>query len=337
MKNNNLKSYRRTLMMFVLLLGAFLTLLTETLINNALPSIMKAFDISQATAQWLSTAYLLVAGLMVPISAWVFKRYSVRSTVLVMLSIFLLGSIIGYVANDFWWLVVARIVQAVAAGSLMPLVQNVTLLLYPAEKRGAALGMTGIVVSFGPALGPTLSGWIVDNAGWRDLFGILIPLTVALVIASFFFVKDVTQTSQTQLDARSLIYSTLGFGTLLYGLSDIGNAGKITVTTLLALLVGVVIVAMFVYRQLHTDNPLIELRVFSSHRFSLTTILSSISNIALLSVELVMPLYLQNVRGDSALISGLIMLPGALLMGVLSPITGRLYDRFGIYHLSLVG
>ncbi|WP_010621855.1 MDR family MFS transporter [Paucilactobacillus suebicus] len=331
------RKYNRTLMVIVMLLGSFLSLLTETFLNNALPSIMKSFSISESTVQWLSTGYLMVAGLMIPISAWIFKRFDVKKTYMVLLSIFLFGSIIAYLSPNFSVLLSGRLIQAIAAGSLMPLIQNVTLSIYPAEKRGAAMGVTGIVVTFAPAVGPTLSGFIIDNLGWRDLFGVLIPITILFMVLAMIFVKHINQPENITVDSRSLVYSTLGFGALLYGFSNIGNTGTVNMTTIVSIIFGIVLLIIFGKRQLTTSNPLIELRIFKTKTFTITTILSALSNIALLGVELIMPLYIQNVLGKSALVSGLVMLPGAIIMGILNPLTGNLYDKYGIKNLSLIG
>ncbi|MFC6179972.1 MDR family MFS transporter [Lactiplantibacillus daowaiensis] len=335
----NLKAHpkQKTTMVIIMLLGAFLTLLTETFLNNALPTIMKELSVSQATAQWLSTGYLMVAGLMIPISAWVFKRFDVKWTYLTMMIIFLFGTIIGYLAPSFLVLLIGRLIQAIAAGSLIPLIQNVVLILYPVEKRGAAMGMTGIVVAFAPAIGPTLSGLLIDDFGWRSLFLVLIPLTLIVLALGAIFIQHINDARHEALDFWSLFLSLTGFGALLYSFSLVGNSGTVTLSVILMFIIGCILIILFGIRQLKIKNPLIELRVFKNQTFSITSILSAISNISMLGVELVMPLYLQNVHGVSALISGLTLLPGALVMAVLNPISGQLFDKYGIFKLSLVG
>ncbi|WP_318766561.1 MDR family MFS transporter [Lactiplantibacillus carotarum] len=328
---------KRTVMVVMMLLGAFLTLLAETFLNNALPTIMKELSVSQATAQWLSTGYLMVAGLMIPVSAWVFKRFDVKSTYLVMMTIFLVGTITGYLAPNFPVLLIGRLIQAVAAGSLIPLIQNVVLILYPVKQRGAAMGMTGIVVAFAPAIGPTLSGFLIDDFGWRALFLVLIPLTIIVMLLGMIFIEHVNDTTHDAMDFWSLFLSFTGFGALLYSFSLVGNTGSITLEVVMFFILGCALIGVFGWRQLHVHRPLLELHVFKNRTFTLTSILSAISNISMLGVELVMPLYLQNVHGVSALTSGLTLLPGALVMAVLNPISGKLYDRYGIFKLSLYG
>lgn len=328
----------RGLMMGTLLLGAFLALMAETFLNNALPTIMADFHVSQSTAQWLSTAYLLVVGLMIPISAWVFSNFTSKSIYITMISIFLAGSLICiFSAGHFPLLLTGRIVQAVAAGSLMPFIQNVMLLLFPPEKRGLALGVTGLVVALGPTVGPTLSGFILEHWSWRALFITLAAVCVIILIASLRFVYTVNTPRRTKIDVMSIICSCLGFGLLLYSLSSIGDSGRVSLTDGLLLVVGILAIALFCRRQFALDDPLVNLRVFSSGTFNLTTLLSTLSNIAMVGIELVLPLYLQNTRGSSALTSGLVMLPGAIVMGVCNPLSGALYDRIGVRKISLIG
>lgn len=324
-------------MMGVLLIGAFTMLLSETFFNNAIPTIIQQFGVTQSTAQWVSTGYQLVAGLMIPISAWVFHRFNTRYTFMTLAGIFLIGSVLGFSANSFGLLLVGRLMQAIAAGSMIPLIQNVVLMIYPANIRGTVMGVIGLVVAFGPALGPTVGGWIIDYWGLKWLSGILIPLTLVLLVAAFFFVHTAVETENVKVDWISILESSLGFGALLYGFSEIGNVGGLSWPSVILLICGLVVLALFTFRQLKLTNPLINVTVFKNHVFTLTTILSALSNIALLGVELVLPLYLQRVHGLSALNSGLILLPGALLEGLISPISGKLYDKFGIKRISLVG
>lgn len=221
---------------------------------------------------------------------------------------------------------------------MIPLIQNVVLVLYPQEKRGFIMGIIGLVIVFGPALGPTVGGWIIDNLGLKWLFGILVPLIIILLAISLFNAKNVHKIDRTQrVDWLSVVESCLGFGALLYGFSDIGNMGTINFTNGFITIMGFVVLIFFCWRQLKLEKPLVNLRVFKNYTFNLTTILSAISNIALLSVKLVLPLYLQRVHGLSAFQAGLMLLPGAILEGITSPIAGRLYDKFGIKKLSLIG
>ena len=328
----------RSVMMGTLLAGAFIALMAETFLNNALPTIMADFRVSQSTAQWLSTSYLLVVGLMIPVSAWVFSNFQSKHAFIVMMATFLMGSLVcTFSGGHFALLLTGRIIQAVAAGSLMPFIQNVVLLLFPPEKRGVALGVVGLVVALGPTVGPTLSGFVLEHWSWRALFILLAILSAAILVMSFFLVYTVNDRTRTHLDVASVIYSCLGFGLLLYALSAIGDRGGASVLDLGLLLAGLMVVVLFCWRQLHLEYPLVNLRVFTNATFNLTSLLSTLSNIAMVGVELVLPLYLQNTRGSSALTSGLVMLPGAIVMGVFNPLSGMIYQRIGARRISLLG
>lgn len=328
---------KRNLMMAVILFGAFMALLAETLFNNALTNIMHSFSINQATVQWLSTGYLLVVGLMIPISSWVFNNFKTKYNYLFMITLFLIGSVVGWVAPNFGILLLGRFVQAIAAGLLMPFIQNVILLLFPPEKRGLALGVTGLVIALGPTVGPTLSGIILEYFGWRDLFALLSIISVIILVVGIFFTENINEIKKTKLDFVSLLLSVVGFGGLLYAFSEIGNTGNLNLPISIIGLIGIAAIAGFVYRQNHLDEPMINMSIFKNHNFNLTTLLSTLSNIAMVGIELVMPLYLQNSRMVSALVAGLVMMPGAILMGIFNPISGGLYDKLGVRKVSIIG
>lgn len=333
----NISGKKRTMMMTVLLFGAFVALLAETFLNNALPSIMRSFGVSQSTAQWLTTAYLLVVGLMIPISAWIFESFSLKQNYLTMMGIFFVGSVICIFAPNFYVLLAGRIIEAIAAGGLMPFIQNVILMMFPPEKRGLAMGITGFVVGFGPAVGPTISGLILKYAQWQMLFVILSITSAIVAVLALFTIQNITKAHLSSTDVVSFLESIIGFGLILYALSEIGNTGKITLTLTVVFVIGLVIIGLFCHRQLKMAEPLLDIRVFKNLKFDLFTLLSTLSNIAMVGIELVLPLYLQTTRGESALASGLVMMPGALIMIICNPVSGDLYDKLGIKKLSFFG
>lgn len=335
--NQHSKSTTQIIMVFVLLLGSFLSALAETFLNNALPTIMAEVHVSQTTAQWLSTGYLLVAGIMMPTAAYFTNRIKLKPLFLETISIFLSGLIISATAQSFTILLLGRLIQAASVGVSMPLVQNVLTLIFPAEKRGIALGIGGIVINLGPAIGPTLSGIIVTHWSWRMLFIALIPIACLVLVLGIFTIDNVTDTRSDHLDMLSLIMSIFGFGGLLFGLSQIGVSGNLDVTSLFEILSGLLVISLFCKRQLSLKHPLLELRVFTAPSFRKVALLAALTNIALMGPELVIPLYNQTIRETNAMTSGLLMLPGTILMAILSPLSGKLYDRFGIKRLVSVG
>lgn len=329
------KKYNRVLLILSVLIGGFMTVLTETLLNNGLPAIARSLNVTTATVQWLSTGYLLVIGIMVPVSALLLYRFNSKHLYLTALTIFLVGSVISYLAPNFALLLTGRLIQALSVGIIMPFMQNIMVMIFPTEKRGMAMGLTGIVIALAPALGPTLSGWIVDSFSWRDLFGIMIPISLAVILLTMFGMRKLINLTNPKIDIVSIIESSIGFGALLYALATIseGNWPVIIVT----FIVGIIGITLFVRRQLSSEEPMLDLHVFKSHMFTLTTVLSSLSNMALLGMQLLVPLYLQSVFKISALSAGLVMIPGALMMAIVNPIAGTIFDRSGIEKMSIFG
>ncbi|MCK8607161.1 MDR family MFS transporter [Apilactobacillus ozensis] len=331
------KSYNRTLLMVIFLAGSFIGLLSETFLNNALVTIMDSFKISQSVAQWLSTGFLLVVGLMIPISSWIFNNFNTRMNYVGMLTIFFIGSLTSALAVNFPMLLVGRLIQAIAAGSMMPFVQNIMLVMFPPEKRGMALGLTGLVVGLGPAIGPSLAGVILQHHSWHMLFIIPAVASLFVIVLALAFARDLIHTQKSKLDWLSFLESVVGFGLILYVLSKVGEQGKLSIVSILLILFGALMLYLFATRQNKINNPLVNFAVFKNGNFNLNTILSTLSNISLVGIELILPLYLQNVSKLSALETGLAMLPGAITMGICNVIAGGLYDKIGIRKVSLIG
>jgi EmrB/QacA subfamily drug resistance transporter len=320
-----------------MILGAFLATLNQTVMSVAVPELMIDFKISAATAQWLTTGYMLVNGVLIPITAYLMQRFTTRELFQSSMVIFLAGTIISAVATGFPVLLTGRLIQAAGAGIIMPLLMNVILTLFPPEKRGAAMGMVGFAIIFAPAIGPTLAGYILENYAWETMFYGMIPLAVLVIICGFVFLKNVSERVNTKIDAASVALSTVGFGALLYGFSRAGSEGWSSTEVLVTIAAGIVALALFTWRQLASQNPLLDLRAFKYNMFSLTTIISIAVTMVMYADMMLLPLYLQNARGYTALESGLLLLPGALLMGFLMPVAGRLFDRFGAKWLSIIG
>jgi EmrB/QacA subfamily drug resistance transporter len=320
-----------------LMLGAFVAILNQTLLNVAIPHIMNDLGISANTVQWLSTGYMLVNGIAIPITAFLIEKYGTRKLFIAAILLFTAGSLICSFSTNFSMLMAGRVVQAAGAGIIMPLLMTVFFALFPPEKRGKAMGIMGIVMIFAPAIGPTLSGWLIGHYSWRLLFDIVIPIGVLDLILSFMWMRDVTKITNPKFDFPGFLFSTLGFGFLLYGFSEAGNDGWSSTTVVTSLTLGIVFLILFTIRELTAEKPMLELRVFKYDIFSLTTIVSMIVNMAMFGAMILLPIYLQNIRGYSALQSGLLLLPGAIVMGIMSPIAGSLFDKIGARPLAVIG
>lgn len=321
----------------VLISGAFVAILNQTLLATALPRFMEDLNLSANTAQWLTTIFMLVNGIMIPITAFLIQKFTTRALFLTAMGLFGFGTLICAVAPNFPVLMAGRIIQASGAGIMMPLMQTVLFAIFPLEKRGTAMGMFGLVIAFAPAIGPTLSGWIVDHYPWRVLFEMILPIAVADLIVAYFILKNVTEQTQPKLDILSIILSSFGFGGLLYGFSTAGNTGWASVQVIVPLIAGAVVLGLFIWRQLKLKEPILEFRVFQSAMFSLNTAIGMIVFMVMIGGTTILPIYMQDMHSYSAVESGLMLLPGAAVMGFMSPITGRIFDKFGAKWLALTG
>ncbi|MFD1335014.1 DHA2 family efflux MFS transporter permease subunit [Oceanobacillus iheyensis] len=327
----------RVPILVVLLSGAFVAILNQTLLGTALPHIMSDLELEANTAQWLQSAFMLVNGIMIPITAFLIGTFTTRSLFLAAMSSFAIGTLICGIAPNFELLLTGRILQAAGAGIIMPLMQTIMMLIYPREQRGSAMGMFGLIISFAPAIGPSLSGYIVEHSPWRTLFFMVLPIAIINIGIAYFLLKNVTKRTFSQLDKLSIILSTLGFGGLLYGFSIAGSAGWLSNQVIISMIVGIIALAWFILRQLNLKTPILEFRVFQYKIFTITTVLGMVTFMTMIGAAVILPLYMQDMLGFSAFESGLALLAGAVLQGIMNPVTGRLFDRYGSRYLAIIG
>ncbi|HCV8084673.1 TPA: DHA2 family efflux MFS transporter permease subunit [Staphylococcus aureus] len=320
-----------------LLFGMFIAILNQTLLNVALPKINTEFNISASTGQWLMTGFMLVNGILIPITAYLFNKYSYRKLFLVALVLFTIGSLICAISMNFPIMMVGRVLQAIGAGVLMPLGSIVIITIYPPEKRGAAMGTMGIAMILAPAIGPTLSGYIVQNYHWNVMFYGMFIIGIIAILVGFVWFKLYQYTTNPKADIPGIIFSTIGFGALLYGFSEAGNKGWSSVEIETMFAIGIIFIILFVIRELRMKSPMLNLEVLKFPTFTLTTIINMVVMLSLYGGMILLPIYLQNLRGFSALDSGLLLLPGSLIMGLLGPFAGKLLDTIGLKPLAIFG
>ncbi|HEH2548398.1 TPA: DHA2 family efflux MFS transporter permease subunit [Staphylococcus aureus] len=320
-----------------LLFGMFIAILNQTLLNVALPKINTEFNISASTGQWLMTGFMLVNGILIPITAYLFNKYSYRKLFLVALVLFTIGSLICAISMNFPIMMVGRVLQAIGAGVLTPLGSIVIITIYPPEKRGAAMGTMGIAMILAPAIGPTLSGYIVQNYHWNVMFYGMFIIGIIAILVGFVWFKLYQYTTNPKADIPGIIFSTIGFGALLYGFSEAGNKGwgSVEIETMFA--IGIIFIILFVIRELRMKAPMLNLEVLKFPTFTLTTVINMVVMMSLYGGMILLPMYLQNLRGFSALDSGLLLLPGSLIMGLLGPFAGKLLDTIGLKPLAIFG
>lgn len=321
----------------VMMVGSFVSILNQNLMTTAIPSLMVVFDVPSSTAQWLTTAFMLANGIMIPVTAFLLRRFSTRALFFLAMGLFGAGTALCAAAFSFEMLLAGRVVQALGAGITMPLMQTVLFVVFPPDKRGTAMGFFGLVIAFAPAIGPTLSGWIVDFFPWQALFLLLLPIIALDLVVAFFVVKNVTERSNPAFDLLSVVLSSVGFGGLLYGLSVAGTLGWTNPEVLIVLAVAVCAVVWFIVRQLHLETPMLEFRVFKHRTFTVSLLLVVLAWASFMGASTMLPMYMQNAAGFSALTSGMTLMAGGIVMGVLSPINGRVFDRFGARVLAPAG
>ena len=330
-------SRKQIIMLAVLVFGTFVTALNQTVVAPALPSVMAEMSVDASTAQWLTTGFTLVNAIMIPITAFLTDRFTTKRLFLVSMAIFTAGSALAGWGPSFAVLLLGRLVQAAGAGILMPLVMTVLMWTFPVDKRGTAMGLFGIVIAFGPAIGPTVAGVIIDRYTWHDMFYIITVLSAVVVLIGAFVLEKGGETNKdVSLDVPSVVLSSFGFGGLLYGLSTIGSYG-LRADAIAGTLVGVVALVFFFRRQLKMEHPMLQVRVLANRKFLIATIIGMLVQGALLAAGILVPIYLQSLMGYSATVSGLVLLPGAIIMGAMGPIAGRLFDKHGPRVLALVG
>ncbi|MBY7144829.1 multidrug efflux MFS transporter [Virgibacillus sp. NKC19-3] len=332
-----MQSFNKTPIIIVLLTGGFISILNQTTMITAIPPIMTEMDVSANTGQWLTTVFMLVNGVMIPVTAFLMERFTTRQLFITAMSVFAVGTAFSAIAPNFGMLLLGRTIQSSGAGVIMPLMQTVFLLLFPVRNRGVAMGLVGLVISFAPAIGPALSGWIITNFSWRAVFFIILPIAIIVILLAAKVLRNVTELTYPKLDMLSIILSSFGFGGFLYGFTSAGNNGWGSIITITTLVVGAVSLVFFIIRQLRMKTPMLEFRVFKNPIFTLSTIIPMIAFMGLIGTETLIPLYMQNTRGFTAMEAGIALLPGALMNGMMSPITGRIFDRFGARWLSVIG
>ena len=328
---------KQIVMLAVLVFGTFVTVLNQTVVSPALPSIMSEMSVDAATAQWLTTGFTLVNAIMVPITAFLTDRFTTRRLFLTSMILFTCGTALAAWGPSFPVLLGGRLVQAAGAGILMPLVMTVLMWTFPVDRRGTAMGVFGIVIAFAPAAGPTVAGIIIDQANWHVMFWIIAALCLVVIFFAGAVLERGGETNKdVTLDVLSVILSTIGFGGLLYGLSAIGSYG-VTADSATGVVIGAVALAFFFRRQLRMEHPMLQVRVLANRKFLIATIIVMLVQGALLAGGILLPILLQSYMGFSATTSGLVLLPGAIIMGAMGPVAGRLFDKHGPRVLAVTG
>ncbi|MBM7610050.1 DHA2 family lincomycin resistance protein-like MFS transporter [Lysinibacillus composti] len=329
---------KRNKIVIPFLISAFIGLFNETALNMAFVEIGKGFGIEPSTVQWLTTGYLLILGVFVPVSSFLMQRFTTRQLFGASLSLSIIGTLIAAFAPSFSVLLIARIFQALGTAIILPLMMTVILMVYPVEKRGAAMGKIGLVIVFAPAIGPTLAGVILETFTWHFIFWVTIPFLLIALFVGLKFIVNVSEVQPTKLDVLSFILSTIGFGGVVYGFSISGDLGTFMTTEVyVAVGIGLVALLLFAIRQFKLETPMLNLKVFKYPMYTLGLLIILAVMMTLLSVMVLLPIYLQNALLLAPMMAGLLLLPGGVINALLSVVAGNLFDKYGPKLMVPVG
>ena len=322
--------------MSVLLAGCVLVVLNYTLLAPALPVIMREMSVSETTVQWLTSIYAMVEAVIIPMNAFLLGRFSVRKLFGGAFVLFTAASTLAAIAPTFEVLLLARVLQATATGVAMPMVWTLILLMAPRENRGMVMGIVGVVISFAPAIGPPASGALIDLVGWRSLFFIVAGISVVVIVLTFALLRNREGFERTSFDVPSIVLSSFGMLGLLYGLSTITSSDTPWISALL-MVAGIVLLGVFVRRQGTLEVPMLRVETLKTRRFRNSIIVCCLLEGALIAIDVLLPLFLQNSLGHTPTMTGLVMAPAALAGAVTGVVAGRIFDKHGVRVIVLVG
>ena len=323
----------------LLVMATFVVILNETVMINAIPRLMESLHITEQSAQWVSTAFMLTMAAVIPVTGWLLQRVTTRRAYALAMGTFLVGTVVSAVAPAFAVLLAGRIVQAAGTAVMMPLLMTTLMTVVPEQNRGKVMGNVTLAMSVAPALGPAVSGVILQAGSWRLLFVVVLPIAAGVTLFGLRKLENIGEQQASSIDWFSVCVASLGFGGLVYGLSLVGESDRRTLGIGIAA-AGIAAIAVFTLRQLRLQRdgtPLMDLRTLRYGTFTLSLALMAIGFLTMLGSMMLLPLYLQNVRSLSPLQTGLLVMPGGLAMGLLGPTVGKAFDRFGSRTLVLPG
>ncbi|MFC5527944.1 DHA2 family efflux MFS transporter permease subunit [Cohnella yongneupensis] len=329
--------------LMAVIVGMIMVILDSTVVNVALAKFQSEFHATLNTVQWTFTGYTLALSAVIPLAGWMTDRFGSKRVFLTTIALFTLGSVLCGAAQTVDQLIIFRVIQGLGGGMVMPIGMAIIFRLAPPERRGAVMGMLGIPMLMAPALGPILSGWLIESVSWHWIFLINLPIGIVGMIVGIKYLPNFATSKPPRLDILGMILAPIAFATLAYGVSEGGRVNKSGSTSwgsdnvLIALIVGGIALLLFIIVELRHKQPLLELRVFRSSDFTRGTLLVWIVQIALFGAMILMPVFLQDIRHYSPLETGLIMLPQAIGSMFFMPIGGKLFDKIGARPLAIVG
>ena len=339
MENNNatITPQKRTLIFLCMVVSGIASSTLSTAMTTALPNLVEYFCVSTSIGQWATSGYSLAMGMVMPLTAFLITRFPTKKLYLTGIGSFIVGLLLSIFAGNFAFMMIGRILQACGNGILMSAAQVIILTVYPAEKKGTMMGTYGLATTAAPIIAPTIAGLMIDAFGWKSIFWlVLVIMCISFVISAFVF-EDVLELQDKKFNVISFIESIFAFGGITLGIGNISSFGLISIQAGLPLVAGIVVCVLFVLRQCGLDKPFLDVKILSNRNYAVSVISSMVLYLVMMGSSVMMPLYVQDVMGYSAAVSGLVTLPGSLATAVVGPFAGRMYDKMGIKKIFVIG
>lgn len=328
---------RRTLMFINLIVSGIATSILSTAMTTALPNVVEYFGVSTTTGQWVTSGYSLAMGMVMPLTAFLITRFPTKRLYMAGIGCFLVGILLSIFGGSFGIMMAGRILQACGNGVLLSAAQVIILTIYPTEKKGAMMGTYGLATTAAPIIAPTVAGLLIDAFGWKSIFYVVLVIMAASFVLCSVVFENVLEVQDKKFDAVSFIESIFAFGGITLGIGNVSSFGLVSAQAGLPLLIGIAVCALFMIRQCSLEKPFLDVKILNNWNYAVSVISSMVLYLVMMGSSVMMPLYVQSVMGYSAVISGLVTLPGSLATAVVSPLAGRLYDRMGIKKIFMIG
>ena len=328
---------KRAMIFLNLVVSGIASSILSTAMTTALPNVVDYFGVSTSVGQWVTSGYSLAMGMIMPLTAFLITKFPTKKLYIVGIGSFIIGLLLSIFAGNFYIMMAGRVIQACGNGVLMSAAQVVILTVYPPDKKGAMMGTYGLATTSAPIIAPTIAGLMIDAFGWKSIFYVVLVIMIMSFIMAWIVFENVLETQNKKFDAVSFVESIFAFGGITLGIGNISDFGIVSTQAGLPLLIGVIVCVLFVVRQCKLERPFLDVRILKGYDYTVSVVSSMVLYLVMMGSSVIMPLYVQSVMGYSAVVSGLVTLPGSLATAVVSPFAGRVYDKMGIKKIFMVG
>jgi EmrB/QacA subfamily drug resistance transporter len=335
--NCELSEQKKTLIFINLIVSGIASSILSTAMTTALPNVIAYFGISTASGQWITSGYSLAMGMIMPLTAFLITKFPTKKLYISGIALFLAGIVLSVFTNHFGVMMLGRIMQACGNGVLLSTAQVTILTMYPVEKKGTMMGTYGLATTAAPVIAPTIAGLMIDAFGWKSIFYLVFVIMLISFVMAWLVFEDVLELQDKKFDVISFVESILAFGGITLGIGNISSYGLLSVYAGVPLIIGIIGCAFFVYRQLGLTTPFLDIRILKNRQYAMSVISSMLLYFTMMGSSVLMPLYVQTVMGYSAVVSGIVTLPGSLATALVSPFAGRMYDKIGIRKIFIIG